>query len=131
MEMEAKPGKPHYPTDWNIRFLCDCKKDNKEIRIHQGVAHALSSDGVHILSDHAICKQKKVAMQLMIPSLKPDAPQRIVKIIGHSIDTIKRENGFLSEIEFRHFEEDGKQILEKNLRQRFEPGQFAAFAQRA
>lgn len=129
--MESNLGKPRYPTDWSIRFLCDCKKESKEIRIHQGIAHEISCEGVHILSDHAICTQKKVAMQLMIPSLKPDAPQRIIKIIGHSIDTIKRHNGFLCEIEFRHFEEDGKQILEKNLRQRFEPGQFAAFAQRA
>jgi len=129
--MESKLGKPQYPTDWSIRFLCDCKKESKEIRIHQGIAHALSTDGVHILSDHSICKQKKVAMQLLIPPVKPNAPQRIVKIIGHSIDTIKRENRFLSEIEFRHFEEDGKQILEKHLRQHFEPESFAAFAQQA
>lgn len=129
--MEAKLGNPRYPTNWGIRFLCDCKKENKEIRIHQGIAHEISAFGVHILSDHHICLQKKVAMQLMIPSLHDGHPQKIVKIIGHSIDTIQKNGGFLTEIEFRHFEENGQLILEKNLQQRFNPAFSPQVAQRA
>src|SRR5512140_3044858 len=101
--MEIKPDGPRFQTDWSIRFLCDCKKENKEIRIHQGIAHQISAHGVQILSDHNICQQKKVAMQLMIPPMQAGAPQQIVKIIGHSIETIKKEIGFLTEIKFRHF----------------------------
>lgn len=129
--MEAKQGNPRYPTNWGIRFLCDCRKENKEIRIHQGIAHEISTCGVHILSDHHICQQKKVAMQLMIPALQDGSPQKVVKIIGHSIDTTKKNDRFLTEIEFRHFEEDGQHILEKNLRQRFDPHYFAQAARRA
>ena len=71
---------------------------------------------MRILSDHPICQQKKIAMQLMIPSLFNGAPQRIVKIIGKSIVTIMKEGKFLTEIEFQHFEENGLKELEKNLR---------------
>jgi hypothetical protein len=129
--MEEYQGNPGYPSNWGIRFLCDCKKENKEINIHKGIAHEISSRGVHILSDHHICPQKKVAMQLLIPSVLDGAPQKIVKIIGHSLDTIKKDGRFLSEIEFRHFEEDGQKVLEKHLRQRHIPDFHAPLAQRA
>jgi hypothetical protein len=129
--MEANQNNPRYQTNWSIRFLCDCKKENKEIRIHQGIAHQISSRGVHILSDHHICQQKKIAMQLMIPSLQDGAPQKVIKIIGHSLNTAKKDDSFLTEIEFKHFEEDGQQTLEKHLRQRFDPNYFAQLAQRA
>jgi hypothetical protein len=76
---------------------------------------------VRILSDHCICQQKKIAMQLLIPSLISDAPQKIVKIIGNSINTIKNDGKFLTEIEFLHFEEDGLKVLERILHRRFDP----------
>jgi hypothetical protein len=129
--MEKKPDHPRYPTNWGVRFLCDCMKSSKEIRIHKGIAHEISTSGVRILSDHSICEQKKVAMQLMIPSLVSGAPQRIVKIIGKSIATMKQEGKFLTEIEFQYFEENGLKELEKNLRQRFDQQFFAPTAQRA
>ena len=129
--METKQGSPRYSTNWGIRFLCDCRKENKEIRIHQGVAHKISTDSVHILSNHHICQQKKVAMQLVIPTLPDGFPQKVVKIIGHSINSIKQGDDFLTEIEFRHFEEDGRQILEKNLRQHFDWHSPTQVAQRA
>lgn len=118
--MEEYQSNQSYPTNWGVRFLCDCKKENKEINIHKGVAHDISTRGIHILSDHHICQQKKIAMQLLIPALLGGAPQRVVKIIGHSLNTIMREGRFLTEIEFKHFEEDGQKVLEKNLRQRFD-----------
>lgn len=118
--MEQYQSNQSYPTNWGVRFLCDCKKENKQINIHKGVAHDISTRGIHILSDHHICQQKKIAMQLLIPALLVGAPQRVVKIIGHSLNTIMREGRFLTEIEFRHFEEDGQKVLEKNLRQRFD-----------
>jgi hypothetical protein len=129
--MEAKPDSLLYPTNWGVRFLCDCKKSSKEISIHKGVAHQISTSGIRILSDHHICEQKKIAMQLMIPSLANGAPQRIVKIIGKSINTIMQQGMFLSEIEFQHFEENGLNELEKNLLQRFDRQLFAQTAQRA
>jgi hypothetical protein len=129
--METKPDLPRYPTTWGVRFLCDCKKSNKEINIHKGIAHEISTSGISIMSDHHICEQKKVAMQLMIPSLSVNSPQKIVKIIGKSIDTVKKEGQFLTNIEFQYFEENGLKELEKNLRQRFDPPFFAQTAQRA
>lgn len=129
--MAAKTGQLRYPTNWGVRFLCDCKKSSKEISIHKGVAHEVSISGLSILSDHHICEQKKIAMQLMIPALSGIAPQRIVKIIGKSLDTIKKEGKFLTEIEFQYFEENGLKELEKNLHQRFEQQFFAHTTQRA
>jgi hypothetical protein len=118
-KMEEKPDYPRYPTNWSVRFLCDCKKLNKEINIHKGIAHEISTHGVRILSDHHICQQKKIAMQLIIPSLLNGAPRIIIKIIGKSIVTIMQEGQFLTEIEFQHFEENGQKELEKNLLQSF------------
>lgn len=129
--MEEYQSNQGYPTNWGVRFLCDCKKENKEIHIHKGVAHGLSTRGIHILSDHHICQRKKIAMQLLIPALQDGAPQRVVKIIGHSLHTIMREGRFLTVVEFRHFEEDGQKVLEKNLRQRFDTPPYAQTAQRA
>lgn len=129
--MEEYQGNSGYPTNWGVRFLCDCKKENKEINIHKGVAHVISTQGIHILSDHHICQQKKIALQLLIPSLQDGIPQKIVKIIGHSLDTIMKEGRFLTEVEFRHFEEDGQKVLEKNLRQRFDTHPYVQTAQRA
>jgi hypothetical protein len=129
--MEDKPNRPRYPANWGVRFLCDCKKLDKAINIHKGVAQEISSYSVSILSDHHICQQKKVAMQLLIPSLSSGAPQKIVKIIGNSIVTIMKEGKFLTEIEFLHFEEDGLKVLEKNLHLRFDPHFFGQIAQRA
>lgn len=129
--METRHDHPQFPTNWGVRFLCDCKKSNKEINIHKGIAHRISTGGMHILSDHHICEQKKIAMQLMIPSLVSGAPQKIVKIIGRSLDTITQQGKFLTEIEFQHFEENGFNVLEKNLLQRFDQQFFERTAQRA
>jgi hypothetical protein len=129
--MEYKPNETHYPANWGVRFLCDCKKLDSAISIHKGVAHEISTSSVQILSDHHICQQKRVAMQLLIPSLINGAPKKIVKIIGNSIVTVMKGGKFLTEIEFLHFEEDGQKILEKNLHQRFDPHFFAQIAQRA
>ncbi|ADE11494.1 hypothetical protein [Sideroxydans lithotrophicus] len=117
--MEEKPTHLHYPTNWGMRFLCDCRKQNERINIHRGIAHEISIHGVRILSEHHICQHKKVAMQLMIPSLLNGAPQKIIKIIGNSIATVVKEGKFLTEIEFLHFEEDGLKELDRNLHQRF------------
>jgi hypothetical protein len=129
--MESQLNLPRYPANWGVRFVCDCKKLDKTINIHQGIAHEISSNGVSILSDHNICLQKKIAMHLLIPSRISDAPQKIVKIIGNSISTIMMEGKFLTEVEFLHFEEDGLKVLEKNLHQHFDSHIFAQIAQHA
>ncbi|MBU1776724.1 MAG: hypothetical protein KJ899_08795 [Gammaproteobacteria bacterium] len=123
--MEDASNSKCYSTNWGISFLCDCKKQTKELRIHKGIARSISARGVQILSDHQICQQKKVAMQLTIPSLTNGTPQKIIRIIGHSIVTIMKEGKFMTEIEFQQFEEDGKKELERNLHQRFEQQFFA------
>ena len=129
--MDKKSDQQRYPTNWIVRFLCDCKNLNKEINIHKGIAQEISTHGMRILSDHQICDQKLIAMQLMIPSLLNNAPFKIVKIIGNSIDTIKKEGKFQTEIEFKHFEENGMKELEKNLFQLFKQPFFSQTAQHA
>ncbi len=117
--MEANSDLPLYPTNWGVRFLCDCKKLDKQINIHKGIAHKISTHRVQILSDHRICEQKKIAMQLIVPSLLNGAPQNIIKIIGKSIVTNMHHERFLTEVEFQHFEENGQKELESNLRVHF------------
>jgi hypothetical protein len=129
--MQSTPIQPRYPANWGVRFLCDCKKLDKAINIHKGIAREISSNSVCILSDHQICQQKKIAMHVMIPPLISDAPQKIVKIIGTSISTILKEGMFLTEIEFLHVEEDGLKVLEKNLKQLFDPNIYGQIAQQA
>jgi hypothetical protein len=122
----------HQPCqpNWRVRFLCDCGKQNKNFSIHQGIARQISTQGVSLLSDHPVCEQKKIAMQLMIPSLNKGAPHKIVKIIGNTILTLANEGKFLTKIEFLHFEENGKQELEKNLHPHFDPNFYAPITQR-
>jgi hypothetical protein len=117
--MEAHPDQPLYPTNWGVRYLCDCKKLSKRIDIHKGIAQQISIHRVHILSDHSICHEKKIAMQLIVPSLLNGSPQNIIKIIGKTIATIPHQGEFLTEIEFQHFEENGQKELENSLRQHF------------
>ena len=129
--MEDKLNLPRHQTNWVVRFLCDCKKQSKAIDIHKGIAHEISTNGIHILSDHQICQQKKVAMQLIIPPLLGGAPEKIIKIIGNSIDTIKKEGKFLTKIEFQLFEENGLHELEKHLHQRLDQSAFNKAVQNA
>lgn len=129
--MQSTPTQPCCPANWGVRFLCDCKKLDKTINIQKGVAHEICSKSVRILSDHHICQQKRIAMHLLVPSIISGAPQNIIKIIGNSISTMMLEGKFLTEIEFLHFEEDGLKVLEKNLRQRFDPHHFGQTALQA
>lgn len=129
--MDQKQDVPRYPTNWGIRFLCDCKKYGQAINIQQGIAHEISTQGVSLLSDHHVCKEKKVAIQLMIPPLHSGAPLEIIKIIGHSIVTVMKNGKFLTEIEFLHFEENGLKRLEISLQQHFDPQFFSPIVKRA
>jgi|WetSurMetagenome_2_1015567.scaffolds.fasta_scaffold21230_2 hypothetical protein len=101
------------PSNWGVRFLCDCGKENKSIIIHQVIARQISTHAASLLSDHPVCQQKIIALQLMIPSLNKGAPH------------IANEGKFLTRIEFLHFEENGQQELEKNLHRHFDTGLFA------
>jgi hypothetical protein len=130
-QMEIQQNHPLYPTDWGVRFLCDGNNNDQKNNVHQGIAHEISMHSVHILSDHHICQQQKIVMQVMIPSLLNCAPQKIVKIIGNSINTIVKEGKFLTEIEFQHFEENGLKELEKNLHKRFHPQFISPASQHA
>ena len=117
--MEEKRRCPRYPTNWSTRFLCNCRKNGPGIDIHHGVAKDLSACGMRLQSDHNVCQEKKVAMQLLIPSMLNGAQKNIVKIIGRSLSTVASDGTFHTRIEFLHFEEDGKKVLESNLSLRF------------
>jgi hypothetical protein len=110
-----------YPTNWNVRFLCDCKRKDKdkEVKVHIGVAKKLSTQRVSLVSDHQICQNKKIVMQLTIPSLWNGDTHKVIKVIGFSLGTIVKDSGFVTEISFLHFEDDGRQILEQNLHHHF------------
>lgn len=120
-----------YRTNWSVRFLCDCKKHEQGISIHKGVAHEISEQRIHLLSDHHICHEKRVAMQLIIPAGAHNIPHKTIKIIGNSIATSAKDGQFLTEIEFAHFDQDGRQELERTLRQHFPQQFFMPLAQRA
>lgn len=116
--MEEQASHPRYPANWGVRFLCDCRKNNKGMTLHTGVAQEISMHWMCLLSDHQICQQKKIAMQLMLPSLLDGAPQKIIKIIGRSIVTpLMKEGSFLTKIDFLLFEEGGLKKLERHLRE--------------
>lgn len=117
--METNPDQPLYPTNWDVRYLCDCKKLSKRIDIHRGTAHRISIHRVHILSDHSICPQKKISIQLLVPSPLNGATQKIIKIVGKTIVTNTHQERFMTEIEFQHFEDNGQKELESSLRQHF------------
>lgn len=126
--MEAKSNHQSYPANWGVQFLCDCKKNGGVISLHSGVTQKISTHGVRLFNDH-ICKDKKIAMHLMIPSQRSNAPLKIVKIIGHNVETELENDKFMTEIEFVHFEEDGLKVLEKNLRECFDPHDYPQTAE--
>jgi len=108
-----------YPTNWSLQFLCDCKKKEPRDRVHPGIAKKLSANKISILSDHSICHKKKLSLQLTIPPLLSGDSPTIIKAIGHSIETIASKDGFLTEVEFLHFIENGRSILAKCLHKHF------------
>jgi len=108
-----------YPTNWNLQFLCDCKKRDQHEKVHSGIAKSLSSLRVRILSDHSICHKKKLSLQLTIPPLLSGEPPTVINAIGHAIETIANKDGFLTDVEFLHFVENGQSILAKSLHKHF------------
>lgn len=119
MNMEERRITPRYLANWDTRFLCDCRKHSQKIDIHEGIAHEISIYGVGLLSDHNICQQKNVALQLMIPALLNGAQKKIVRVVGRSLSTVVKNGNFYTVLEFLDFEEDDKTVLENDLSQRF------------
>lgn len=109
-----------YPANWNLQFLCDCKKRESQVKVHLGVAKKLSAHRVSILSDHSICHKKKLSLRLTIPPLSSGDGPTILNVMGHAIETIASKDGFLTEVEFLHFLEDGQSILAKSLHKHFD-----------
>lgn len=118
--MEESGSITRYPTNWPVRFLCDCKKKGRPISIRDGVAHDISANGLRILSDHHICSGKKVAVQLMVPPLHNGQEPIVVNLIARSLMTVVHEGDFLTDLVFSHFENDGQWVLKHHLRQRFD-----------
>ncbi|MDD2699803.1 MAG: hypothetical protein PHH36_01065 [Sideroxydans sp.] len=128
--MDGLHTPPHYPANWQVRFLCDCKKQGKPIKIHEGFAHDISSKTMHIRSDHQICSGKEVAIMLKIPPLQQGEEQSLVKLVGRSVVTVAHAGDFLTEIRFTSFEGDGYAKLSGHLARhfgnQFYPGQSNA-----
>ncbi len=122
---------PCFQTNWGVRFLCDCDQHDQGISIQKGIAHEISARHIQMLSDHHICPEKRVAMQLIIPPTLSNSPQKIIKMIGNSLLTRILNGKFLTEIELAHFENDGRQELERTLLQHFDQQPFIQIAQRA
>jgi hypothetical protein len=118
--MEESVSITHYPANWPVRFLCDCKKKGRPVVIRDGVARDISAGGMHILSDHHICSGKKVAVQLVVPPLHNGKEPTVVNLVGHSRMTVVHEGDFLTDIEFVRFEGEGLRVLQNHLRQRFD-----------
>ncbi|MDD5057863.1 MAG: hypothetical protein PHQ60_08315 [Sideroxydans sp.] len=129
--MNENQNIPRYQTNWGVRFLCDCNQHEQGISIQKGIAHEISTRSIRMLSDHNICPEKRVAMQLIIPPTLNSTPQKVIKIIGNSRVTNVLNGKFITEIELAHFENDGRQELERTLRQHFDPQPFMQTAQRA
>lgn len=108
-----------FPTNWPVRYLCDCKKNGKPIRIHEGFAHDISSSSMRIRSDHHICSGKEVAILLKIPPLAEGEEHSLVKLVGKSLLTVAHVGDFLTEIRFSRFENDGYEKLNGHLSRRF------------
>lgn len=109
-----------YPANWNLHFLCDCQKRGSQVKVHLGTAKKLSTHSVSILSDHSICHKKKLSLRLTIPPLASGDNPTIINIMGHAIETIASKDGFLTEVEFLQFLEDGQSILAKCLHKHFD-----------
>ena len=116
--MEEFHTTPHYPANWPVRYLCDCKKLGKPIKIYEGFAHDISASAMRIRSDHQICSGKEVAILLKIPPLAQGEAQSLVKLVGRSLITVVHEGDFLTEIKFSRFENDGYEKLNGHLARR-------------
>lgn len=71
------------------------------------------------MSDHSICHKKKLSLQLTIPPLLSGESPMVINVIGRAIETIANKDGFLTDVEFLHFTENGQSILAKNLHKHF------------
>lgn len=118
--------KTRYPTNWPVRYLCDCKKNGKPIMIHEGFAHDISENSLRIRSDHHICSGKAISVMLKVPPLLPGGSHTLVKLVGKSLITVVHEGDFLTEIEFSRFEGDGHQRLKEHLGRRFDTCFYAS-----
>jgi hypothetical protein len=58
-------------------------------------------------------------LRLTIPPLASGEAPIIINAIGHAIETIANKDGFLTEVEFLHFTENGQSILTKSLHNHF------------
>jgi hypothetical protein len=117
--IDSTSANASYPTNWSLHFLCDCKKRTPQEKVHSGIAKKLSASRVSILSDHSICHGKKLSLRLTIPPLGSGEFPTIITAIGHAIETVANDQGFLTEVEFLHFSVNGQMTLVKNLYKHF------------
>lgn len=117
MQMESHTH--HYPANWNLRFMCDCRTPQPELKIYPATVKQLSPYSTRIASSHNICPNRSITLQLEIPPLQNDGHARTLEIIGHTIYTVVEGDYFLTEIEFMRFDGVSQQVLMQALVQQF------------
>lgn len=107
------------PANWNLQFVCDCRKKHQELKIYQAVAKRLSPYGSSVQSSHNVCSNKNILLRLEIPPLNNGDDPRMVEIIGRTVYTALDGEHFLTEIEFLRFEHGEQAMLAEALAQHF------------
>lgn len=119
--MEGQQRHTHrYPANWNLRFVCDCRKAHPDLRIYPATAKQLSPNGTRIQSKHHVCPNKSITLKLDVPSAGNDMFVRTIEIIGRTIYTEAEEDHFLTEIEFVRVDKTSRDILTQALSGHFE-----------
>lgn len=106
-------------ANWNLRFVCDCKKKHREVRIYEAIARELSPSRICVKSGHNVCAHRNIAMQLQVPPLRNGEDSHIVEIIGRTLYTVLEEGHFLTEVRFLHFDGEQQQFLSRALSEHF------------
>jgi hypothetical protein len=109
-----------YPANWNLRFICDCKKKHPELKIYPATAKQLSPYGTRIQSTHNVCSNRTITLQLDVPPVAIGESSRTVEIIGRTIYTVSEGDHFITEIEFLRFDRMSQQILTQALAKYFD-----------
>ena len=120
--MEEKRRAPRFHARWIIKCLCSCTIKEEEKIVYQGVTRDVSALGVSMVSNHNICAQKALSVQLTIPALHKGDQETVLYIGSRTTYTVVKDGSFITGIELLQFEQDGAQILREHLEERFAAG---------
>lgn len=110
---------PRCPANWNMQLVCSCKKQHQLRRAYPAIAKRLSPYGTSALSNHNVCSNQNVLLQLEVPPVHNGDDSRIVEIVGRTVYTVLEGDHFLTEVEFLRFENGAQATLMQALAQHF------------